>query len=135
MSMRIRKKIQTVPRRIKLRIGLDMSENTEEIQSPCIGVCSIDDTTGFCHGCYRTKDEIKAWWNNRQETDVAWKIGIDEIKKRGYNLDIKNPNIVEVDELNPEEVLQDYRAKQAEVKEILEKIKAELTEALAHHDR
>jgi len=40
-----------------------MSENTEEIQSPCIGVCSIDDTTGFCHGCYRTKDEIKAWWN------------------------------------------------------------------------
>jgi len=63
MSMRIRQKIQTVPRGIKLRIGLDMSENTEEIQSPCIGVCSIDVATGFCHGCYRTKDEIKAWWN------------------------------------------------------------------------
>ncbi len=80
-------------------------------------------------------DTIKEWWNDRQETDVAWKVSIDEIKKRGYNLDIKNPNIVEVDELNPEEVLKDYRSKQAEVKEILEQIKTELTEALAHHDR
>jgi type I restriction enzyme M protein len=80
-------------------------------------------------------DAIKSWWTDRQETNVAWKVSIEEIKKRGYNLDIKNPNIVEVDELNPEEVLKDYRTKQAEVKEILEQIKAELTEALAHHDR
>lgn len=80
-------------------------------------------------------EPIKQWWNDRKETEVAWKVGIDEIIKRNYNLDIKNPNIVEVDELNPEEVLASYRAKQAEVKEILEKIKAELTEALSHHDR
>ncbi|HMS30841.1 MAG TPA: class I SAM-dependent DNA methyltransferase [Candidatus Saccharibacteria bacterium] len=85
--------------------------------------------------CIEEFDEIKSWWNDRKENEGAWKVSIDEIKKRGYNLDIKNPNIVEVDELNPEEVLKDYRAKQAEVKEILEKIKAELTEALAHHDR
>lgn len=32
-----------------------------EIQSPCIGVCSIDDSTGFCQGCYRTMDEIQGW--------------------------------------------------------------------------
>lgn len=80
-------------------------------------------------------EPIKEWWNNRVESEVAWKVGIDEIMKRGYNLDIKNPNTVQVDELDPEEVLADYRAKQAEVKDILEKIKAELTEALAHHDR
>lgn len=80
-------------------------------------------------------DSIKEWWDNRTESEVAWKVGIDEIKKRNYNLDIKNPNIVEVDELNPQEVLADYRAKQAEVKNILDKIKAELTEALSHHDR
>lgn len=80
-------------------------------------------------------DSIKEWWDNRTESEVAWKVGIDEIKKRNYNLDIKNPNIIEVDELNPEEVLADYRAKQAEVKNILDKIKAELTEALSHHDR
>ena len=80
-------------------------------------------------------DPIKEWWDNRTESEVAWKVSIDDIKKRNYNLDIKNPNIVEVDELNPEEVLADYRAKQAEVKNILDKIKAELTEVLSHHDR
>jgi predicted Fe-S protein YdhL (DUF1289 family) len=23
----------------------------------------MNDDTGFCHGCYRTMDEIKAWWD------------------------------------------------------------------------
>jgi len=36
---------------------------SEEIESPCIGVCSMNDDTGFCHGCYRTIDEIRAWWD------------------------------------------------------------------------
>lgn len=35
----------------------------QEIQSPCIGVCSMDDLTGYCLGCYRTLDEIKQWWD------------------------------------------------------------------------
>jgi len=35
----------------------------EEVLSPCIGVCSIDEASGYCHGCYRTIEEIKAWWN------------------------------------------------------------------------
>ncbi len=34
---------------------------------------------------------IKAWWNNREESDVCWKVSIDEIKKRNYDLDMKNP--------------------------------------------
>nr|WP_294839301.1 DUF1289 domain-containing protein [uncultured Methylotenera sp.] len=40
-----------------------MSDNTVEVQSPCIGVCSIDETTGFCNGCYRTIAEIRGWWD------------------------------------------------------------------------
>ena len=35
----------------------------KEIQSPCIGVCSMDDNTGLCQGCYRTMDEIQGWWD------------------------------------------------------------------------
>ena len=35
----------------------------KEIQSPCIGVCSMDDSTQLCQGCYRTMDEIEAWWD------------------------------------------------------------------------
>jgi type I restriction enzyme M protein len=36
-------------------------------------------------------DPIKAWWNDRQEKDIAWKVNIDTIIERGYDLDIKNP--------------------------------------------
>ncbi len=44
-----------------------MSENTvQEIKSPCIGVCSVDDETGCCCGCYRTVAEIKTWWDMSQ---------------------------------------------------------------------
>ncbi|MGV3552582.1 DUF1289 domain-containing protein [Rhizobium sp.] len=31
------------------------------MESPCILVCSIDDKTGFCFGCGRTRQEIGAW--------------------------------------------------------------------------
>jgi type I restriction enzyme M protein len=34
---------------------------------------------------------IKEWWNNRQESNLSWKINIDTIVARGYDLDIKNP--------------------------------------------
>ena len=31
------------------------------MESPCILICSIDDNTGYCFGCGRTRDEIGAW--------------------------------------------------------------------------
>lgn len=34
---------------------------------------------------------IKDWWNNRAESDVCWKVHIETIKARNYDLDIKNP--------------------------------------------
>ena len=45
----------------------------QEIQSPCIGVCSMDDSTGLCLGCYRTMDEIQGWWDldNAQKKSVV----------------------------------------------------------------
>jgi predicted Fe-S protein YdhL (DUF1289 family) len=35
----------------------------EDIVSPCIGVCAINYSNGFCQGCYRTVEEIREWWN------------------------------------------------------------------------
>jgi len=29
--------------------------------SPCIGVCRMNDATGWCDGCLRTIDEIAGW--------------------------------------------------------------------------
>lgn len=36
-------------------------------------------------------DPIKKWWNNRTESDIAWKVPIQTIIDRNYDLDIKNP--------------------------------------------
>lgn len=38
------------------------------IESPCILVCTIDDTTGYCFGCGRTQAEIGAWLTMTPET-------------------------------------------------------------------
>ncbi|WP_046120859.1 DUF1289 domain-containing protein [Ensifer aridi] len=31
------------------------------MESPCILVCAIDDRTGYCFGCGRTREEIGSW--------------------------------------------------------------------------
>jgi type I restriction enzyme M protein len=36
-------------------------------------------------------DPIKTWWNNRKESDIAWKVPIQTVIDRNYDLDIKNP--------------------------------------------
>ncbi len=33
---------------------------------------------------------IIEWWNNRKESDVCWKVKIEDLKD--WDLDIKNPN-------------------------------------------
>lgn len=41
--------------------------------SPCIGVCKLDDDTGFCLGCGRTGEEIGAWSGlDEKSRDVVW---------------------------------------------------------------
>ncbi len=36
---------------------------SETIASPCIGICSMNETSGLCEGCYRTIEEIRDWWD------------------------------------------------------------------------
>ena len=33
----------------------------DKLESPCISVCRISRETGFCEGCFRTRDEIGKW--------------------------------------------------------------------------
>lgn len=49
-------------------------------------------------------EPIKNWWNNRTESEVAWKVPMQTIIDRNYDLDIKNPNKV------VEEVVYDRKA-------------------------
>lgn len=71
-------------------------------------------------------DAEKDWWNNRIENEVAWKVSKDEIIERGYNLDIKNPNVEEENYDNPEIILQKYHKSMNKVNEIQQKIINEL---------
>jgi len=36
-----------------------MSE--EDVPSPCVRICVIDEVRDICRGCYRTLDEISRW--------------------------------------------------------------------------
>ncbi|MDQ0340524.1 type I restriction enzyme M protein [Caldalkalibacillus uzonensis] len=68
----------------------------------------------------------KQWWNNREENEYAWKVSIEEIKERNYNLDIKNPYSQEQELLSPEEAYEQYQNALKRVKETKQKLADEL---------
>lgn len=81
------------------------------------------------------------WWGDerdgfasRVETEQAWKVGIDEIKARHYNLDIKNPHQGEQINHDPEELLTLYARQQAEIQELRDQLKTILGEALNRNE-
>jgi type I restriction enzyme M protein len=83
------------------------------------------------------------WWGNeskgfktRVETEQAWKVSAEEIKARGYNLDIKNPHVGEVTTHDPEELLQSYTSQLTDIQDLREQLKSILSAALAakHQD-
>lgn len=70
----------------------------------------------------------KAWWTNREENNYAWKVTLDEIKNRNYNLDIKNPNLGnDVDEnLTTKEILNKLITSNKNVAELLKQLEGEV---------
>ncbi|BAZ94612.1 type I restriction-modification system methyltransferase subunit [Thiohalobacter thiocyanaticus] len=81
--------------------------------------------------------EIK-WWGEeangfkkRKQTEQAWKVGIDEIIARNYNLDIKNPHVGEQVSHDPDELLQKYEKQQAEISDLRNQLKHILQQALS----
>ena len=70
---------------------------------------------------------IKEWWNNRLESDVAWKVNIKTIVERGYDLDIKNPSRQEeVHEYGSVELLEMLRVSFEKSAGLLNQIKENL---------
>jgi type I restriction enzyme M protein len=52
-------------------------------------------------------EPIKKWWNDRKESDIAWKVPIKTIIERNYDLDIKNPTKQEeIQEYNSVELME-----------------------------
>ncbi len=55
---------------------------------------------------------------------------VDQIKARGYNLDIKNPHDARDAHGDPEELLLEYRGLLGEIQQTRDALKRELAEAL-----
>jgi type I restriction enzyme M protein len=76
------------------------------------------------------------WWGGakrrgREAGPLAWKVTAEKVKVRGYNLDIRNPHAEADDHGDPEELLAQLDAAEAEVVGLRERLKAMLAEALS----
>lgn len=76
------------------------------------------------------------WWGGkerkgREKGPQAWKVTAEEIRARGFNLDIKNPHAVADKHGNPETLLADLAKAEAETAIYRDQLKAILAEALA----
>ncbi|MAA87587.1 MAG: DNA methyltransferase [Haliea sp.] len=81
------------------------------------------------------------WWGSeadgfagREETKQAWKVSIEDIKARNYNLDIKNPHQGEQVSHDPDALLARYEQQQAEIQEIRHQLRDILADALSHNN-
>lgn len=75
------------------------------------------------------------WWGGesregRESTEVAWRVGLDEIKARNYNLDFKNPHTVEVEHGDPAELLARLEESEAQTAGLRDRLRTILEEAL-----
>ena len=45
----------------RMENGVSASESETNATSPCVLICSIESSTGYCWGCGRTIEEISGW--------------------------------------------------------------------------
>jgi type I restriction enzyme M protein len=75
------------------------------------------------------------WWggserSGRVEREVAWRVSIEAVKARNYNLDIRNPHVADNDHGDPEVLLAELTEAECRVVEIREHLRQLLEEAL-----
>ncbi|OBU27969.1 restriction endonuclease subunit M [Photobacterium kishitanii] len=77
------------------------------------------------------------WWGEesdgfatRVENEHAWKVSIEDVIARNFNLDIKNPHQEEVIAHDPQELLASYQQQQQEIVELRNQLKNILGDAL-----
>ena len=72
----------------------------------------------------------KAWWTNRTENEHAWRVPVEQVIANGFNLDIKNPNVVPDELGDPAELFREYKKVKAEAEKTREALKRELMASL-----
>ena len=72
----------------------------------------------------------KAWWADRKENEQAWRVSIDTIRERAFNLDIKNPNAADDGPGDPDEIRRQLEQAADEAAAIRSKLLSMLSNAL-----
>jgi type I restriction enzyme M protein len=76
------------------------------------------------------------WWGgasrqNRVETETAWKVSIDQVRERNYNLDIRNPHAVAEAHGDPGQLLAKLNEAEAQAASLRDRLKSIFEEALS----
>lgn len=76
------------------------------------------------------------WWGGkertgREESPQAWRVTLEEVKARGYNLDVRNPHTVADDHGDPETLLEELTVAETNAARLRDQLRSILTEALA----
>ncbi len=70
---------------------------------------------------------IKDWWENRTESEIAWKVHIETIKARNYDLDIKNPHKTEdLQEYSSQEIIGLLEKSFSKSQDLVDQLKQEI---------
>ena len=75
-------------------------------------------------------DLEKRWWTNRKNTEYSWMVSVKEIEAKNYNLDFKNPLVVDIDLGDPDKLIQEYEDISKQLIATREALKNELMQAL-----
>ncbi len=80
-------------------------------------------------------DREKAWWGGaeregRKADEYAWRVTVEDIAARNYNLDCKNPHEVAVNHRDPEELMEEYQEIVKKLEAAQAALKQELMQAL-----
>ena len=68
------------------------------------------------------------WWHDREETDHAWRVHVNDVLANGCNLDIKNPSSKQdIEYLPPEQLVDEILNKEQRIAEIMMEIKQVLS--------
>lgn len=78
---------------------------------------------------------ILEWWKNRIENAQAWKVSVDSVRKNNFNLDIKNPNLVQADKhREPEEIVAEIVEREQRIIKLMQEIQTELGKSRGNAD-
>lgn len=77
------------------------------------------------------------WWGNeadgfkaRKETNQAWKRSFEYLEQRGFNFDDKNPFKEVKTDLNPDDLLEEYKTAQDDIQKLRDQLKSILADVL-----